>query len=93
MKSTRNVSNTKRRRRMSAILWSALVAIGTMLLLYFEQTALLYILATLGVTAILVIVAASDLARGEKPLNVPAQADDSAAIGSGIVSTYGTNKP
>lgn len=92
MKSTRNVSNTKRRRKMFAVLWSALFAIGTMMLIYWEMTALLYILATLGVTAILVIVAVSDLARGEKHLNATAHADDSAAIGSGIVSTYGTNK-
>jgi hypothetical protein len=92
VKSKRNVTNTKRRRKMFAVLWSALFAVGTMLLIYFEQTALLYILATLGVTAILVIVAASDLARGEKHLNAPSQADDSAAIGSGIVSTYGSNK-
>ncbi len=62
-----------------------------MILIYFEMTALLYILATLGVTAILVLVAVSDLARGEKHSALP-PADDSAAIGSGIVSTYGTNK-
>ena len=92
MKSTRNVSNTKRRRKMFAVLWSALFAIGTMMLIYWEMTALLYILATLGVTAILVIVAVSDLARGEKHMNLADRADDSAAIGSGIVSTYGTNK-
>lgn len=89
---TRNVSNLKRRRRTAAILWSAALAIVTMTLIYFEQTALLYVLATLGVTAILVVVAVSDLNRGEKhPASVPS-ADDSAAIGSGIVSTYGNNK-
>jgi len=77
---------------MFAVLWSALFAIGTMLLIYFEQTALLYILATLGVTAILVIVAASDLARGETHISAPSQANDSAAIGSGIASSYGSNK-
>ena len=91
MKRTRNLSDVKRRRKMFAILWSAVVAIGTMALIYLEQTALLYILATLGVTAILVIVALSDLARGEKH-STPSNVDDSAAIGSGIVSTYGTNK-
>lgn len=91
MKSTRNVSSAKRRRKMFAFLWSALFAIGTMMLIYWEMTALLYILATLGVTAILVIVAVSDLAKGEKHSTVPT-ADDSAAIGSGIASTYGANK-
>ncbi len=92
MKTTRKVTDIKRRRKLSAVVWTALVAIGTMTLIYFEMTALLYILATLGVTAILVVVAVSDLARGEKHAALP-QADDSAAIGSGIVSTYGTNKP
>lgn len=92
MKRTRNVGDAKRRRKMFAVLWSALLAIGTMTLIYLEQTALLYILATLGVTAILVIVAASDLAKGEKHLGGSVPAADSAAIGSGIVSTYGANK-
>lgn len=89
---TRSASDAKRRRRTTAILLSAAFAIGTMTLIYFEMTALLYILATLGVTAILVIVAASDLSRGEKPPAAPASVDDSAAIGSGIVSTYGSHK-
>ncbi len=88
---TRNLSNAKRRRRNMAILYSALFGIGTMILIYFEMTALLYILATLGVSALLVIVAVSDLARGEQHSGA-VNADDSAAIGSGIVSTYGTNK-
>jgi hypothetical protein len=91
VKSKRNLSNTKRRRKMFAVLWSALFAIGTVTLIYFEMTSLLYILATLGVTAILVIVAVSDLSRGEK-YSGPVAADDSAAIGSGIASTYGSNK-
>ena len=77
---------------MFGILWFALLAVVTMTLIYFEMTAVLYILATLGVSAILVIVAASDLTRGEKHLTAAATADDSAAIGSGIASTYGTNK-
>ena len=91
MKTTRRVTDVKRRRKLFAVLWTSLLAIGTMTLIYFEMTALLYILATLGVTAILVIVAISDLARGEKHSALP-QADDSAAIGNGIVSTYSTNK-
>jgi len=91
MKTIRKVTDIKRRRKLSAIVWTALLAIVTMTLIYFEMTALLYILATLGVTAILVIVAVADLGRGETHSALP-QADDSAAIGSGISSTYGTNK-
>jgi len=91
MKTIRKVTDIKRRRKLSAIVWTALLAIVTMTLIYFEMTALLYILATLGVTAILVIVAVADLGRGETHSALP-RADDSAAIGSGISSTYGTNK-
>ena len=82
MQTTRKVTDIKRRRKLSAIVWTALLAIVTMTLIYFEMTALLYILATLGVTAILVIVAVADLGRGETHSALP-HADDSAAIGSG----------
>lgn len=57
-------SKTKKRRGFT-YLWIAGLGIATFLLIYFEQTALLYILATLGVTVLLVIVALADLGRGE----------------------------
>lgn len=41
-----------------------LVAVS--LLIYFERTALLYVLATLGVTALLLIVAFADLGADER---------------------------
>jgi len=41
------------------------MALLVFLLIYFEQTALLYILSTLGVTVLLVIVAAADLGRSD----------------------------
>lgn len=41
------------------------MALLVFLLIYFEQTALLYIFSTLGVTVLLVIVAAADLGRSE----------------------------
>ena len=41
------------------------MALLVFLLIYFEQTALLYILSTLGVTILLVIVAAADLGRSD----------------------------
>ncbi len=43
------------------------MALLVFLLIYFEQTALLYILSTLGVTILLVIVAAADLGRSDLP--------------------------
>lgn len=44
----------------------AALAILTIFLIYREMTAVLYILATLGVTALLIVVALADLAHGEK---------------------------
>ncbi len=80
-------------RRALTFLWIAVLAVLTIVLIYREMTAVLYILATLGVTAVLVVVALADLSRGEKvSTNVP-QADDAAAIGSGISSSYGTRQP
>ena len=83
----RTAADDRRRRKMITILWVALLAIGTIILIYKEQTALLYILATLGVTAILVVVAMSDLAHAEKLTTDPRRGDDSAAIGTGMKSS------
>jgi hypothetical protein len=41
------------------------LALLVFLLIYFEQTALLYIFSTLGVTVLLLIVALADLGRSE----------------------------
>lgn len=41
------------------------MALLVFLLIYFEQTAMLYVFSTLGVTILLVIVAAADLGRGD----------------------------
>lgn len=58
-------ANKNKKRRGFTFLWIGGLAVLVFLLIYFEQTALLYILATLGVTALLVIVAIADLGRGE----------------------------
>ena len=44
-------------------LWVFLISIGVIILIYREMTAVLYILATLGVTALLLVVAFSDLSH------------------------------
>ena len=56
------------RRRMITFGWIAALSILTIALIYWEKTAILYILATLGVTALLVIVAMSDLG-GPEPVS------------------------
>ena len=89
MKRTRNAADDRRRRKMFTILWTAALALGTIILIYKEMTAVLYILATLGVTALLVVVGMADLAHAEKLTTDARRSDDSAAIGSGITSTFG----
>ena len=51
----------KRRRRIFTFVWVAALAALVIGLIRWEQTAMLYILATLGVTAMLVMVAIADL--------------------------------
>ena len=85
----RNAASEQRRRKMITILWTAVLAIGTIVLIYKEMTAVLYILATLGVTALLVVVGMADLSHADKLTNDPRRSDDSAAIGSGMTSTFG----
>lgn len=69
------------------LLWIGGIALVVFLLIYFEQTAILYVLATLGVTALLLIVAFADLKGVPNADELPKPADDSAAIGTGISST------
>lgn len=88
----RNAAADKRRRKMITVLWTALLGIGTIILIYKEMTALLYILATVGVTALLIVVAKADLSAAEKLTNDNRRSDDSAAIGSGITSTFGAKQ-
>ena len=82
----------RRSRKAFTFLWISVLAILTIFLIYREMTAVLYILATLGVTALLVVVALADLSRAEKIKSEVAPADDAAAIGSGIASAYGIHK-
>ena len=58
-------SNKARRSRGFTYLWILALAVSIFLLIYFEQTSLLYVLATLGVTILLVVVALADLGRSE----------------------------
>jgi len=60
-------SNKARRSRGFTYLWILALGVSIFLLIYFEQTSLLYILATLGVTVLLVVVALADLGRSELP--------------------------
>jgi uncharacterized membrane protein len=54
---------SKYSRRTIALFWLALVAVVIGVLIYFEQIALLYVLATLVLVGLLLIVAFADLER------------------------------
>jgi hypothetical protein len=72
--------------RNRTLLWIVGVGLIVLLLIYFEQTAILYVLATLGVTALLLIVAFADLKGIPNADDLPQPNDDAAAIGTGISS-------
>jgi len=58
-------TSKNKKRRGFTYLWILCLALLTFLLIYFEQTSLLYILATFGVTVLLVVVALADLGSSE----------------------------
>jgi Flp pilus assembly protein TadB len=64
--SQRIKSNKGKRSRGFTYLWIFGLAVLVILLLWKEMTSLLYILATLGVTVLLVVVAMADLGRSER---------------------------
>jgi hypothetical protein len=70
--------------RQMTFLWIAVAAAIIIGLIYWEQVALLYVLATLGLTALLLIVAFADLGGSRQPLLAPAPNDDAAAAGDGL---------
>ncbi len=55
------VKESKFSRRATALFWLALVGIVIGVLLYLEQIAILYVLATLGLVVLLLIVGFADL--------------------------------
>ena len=70
------VRNAKRRRRTITATWVLGLGVLIIVLIYWELTALLYVLATLGVTTLLIVVALSDIAHAEQspsPSSLPAQ--------------------
>lgn len=79
----RTSSTRTKKRRSLTYLWIPVLAVVVFLLIYFEMTELLYVLATLGVTALLVIVATADLGAHERSENTLPNAQ---AAGSGISS-------
>jgi hypothetical protein len=95
---SRNVSraaseSTRKSRRRNSILLSIAAAAVIILLLAFEQIALLYLIATLGVAALLTVVAFADLHGVRQTVAAsaaPTPADDAAAIADRTAATRPT---
>ena len=85
-------ANRGRNRRLFTFAWIAALSLLTIFLIYKELTAILYILATLGVTGLLIVVALADLSRHEKYSTDSPNADDAAVIGSGLSSSSRNSK-
>ena len=89
MATNRTLAGSRRRRKIITAVWFAAISIATIVLIYWEMTAVLYILATLGVTGLLVVVALADLGTAQGPSGEIERVNDSAALGAGISSTFG----
>ena len=74
----------KSSRRLRTFLWIAGLAALVIALLYFEQTAILYLLATLGLTTLLLVVARADLSGARRIASEAELGDDAAAIGNSL---------
>ncbi|HEU4594409.1 MAG TPA: hypothetical protein VFS10_04500 [Pyrinomonadaceae bacterium] len=79
----------RRKSRKSLYISLAVIAV-IILLLWQEQVALLYVLATLSVAGLLTVVAFADLRGARQSTAGPAPFDDSAAIADG---TTGVSSP
>lgn len=81
---TRAGRRGKRNRRLITLAWVVAISAIVIFLLYKERADWLYVLATLGVTTLLIVVAASDLGGARKGVDEASLGDDSAALGSNI---------
>ena len=70
---SQRIRTKPKKNRALTYLWIFGLALLVFLLIYFEQTAVLYIFSTRGVTALLIIVATADLGSSELSSNEPSQ--------------------
>jgi hypothetical protein len=77
----------KRKGRLITLAWIAGITALIIILLYKERADWLYVMATLGLTALLVIVAFANLKLGREGVDEASLGDDSASIGDGITTT------
>ena len=63
----KTMAGDRRRRKLITALWALGVGAVVIGLIYFERTAILYILCTVSIGVLLMIVAFSDLAHEKEP--------------------------
>lgn len=76
----KTLAGDRRRRKLITFLWALAVGVVVITLIYLEQTAILYILCTVGVTALLLVVAFSDLAHRSESSGQMDQSKDAASV-------------
>ena len=79
MSSARNITGRRARPRRTGLIWSAAITLIVAVLLFTEQVALLYVVATLSVSALLIVVAFASFGEARSATE-PASFDDSAGI-------------
>jgi uncharacterized membrane protein len=76
----RTLAGDRRRRKTITALWVLGISILVIVLIYKELTAVLYILATVGVTVLLFLVAFSDLSHVSGSSDQVAQSKDTSGV-------------
>jgi hypothetical protein len=80
----KTVAGDRRRRRLFTALWALVLSAVVITLIYLEKTAILYILCTLGVSALLMVVAVADLAHAEAKDQLLGQSGEAARAGNKV---------
>ncbi len=91
-------ARARRKSRRKSLLWIVAVALVVIVLLVMEQVALLYVLATLSVAALLAVVAFADLRGARQVTDQIPPGDDAAAIGdrttkAAPATSFGSTSP
>jgi len=81
---TTTTGGRNKRKRRTTLIWIGLASAVIIALIWTEQVALLYVLATLSVTALLMVVAMADLGGARQPVTEAVPNDDSAAVADGL---------
>ena len=63
----KTLAGDRRRRKLITTLWALGISAVVIALIYYEHTAILYILCTVSIAVLLLIVAFSDLAHEKAP--------------------------